>query len=292
MQKKQQMPRRVDAAVYRFWQALYMAFYSKRLYVDVAKRWRGLCFFYLLWVIAVAAIPISVRLVVKFNHYVDDQIIAPLNKIPPLEVHNGEISFDKPMPWLVTNNTGAVIAMIDTRTYGKGMDGTWPELMMLVTKDKFYFRPPKIRLLSDAAPDSKARNNVIEKMPDKDTSEILRVGEWAKSSGLLNLKWLVAGMIYPCLVSFLFSFFFVFFLVLSMLAQVFSWLVLRFKLTFKQAARLMIVTSTVQFLVLLLLPAVNVSINGLWFLCLASFVCYFCYAVLSVKRESLRLVRT
>ena len=32
----------IDAPVYRYWDALYMSFYSRRLYVDVGKRWRGL----------------------------------------------------------------------------------------------------------------------------------------------------------------------------------------------------------------------------------------------------------
>ncbi len=43
----------IDAPAYGYWKALYMSFYSTRLYVDVGKRWRGIGLLYLLFFVVV-----------------------------------------------------------------------------------------------------------------------------------------------------------------------------------------------------------------------------------------------
>ena len=208
-----------------------------------------------------------------------------------MEIQHGEISLNKPMPYFVKSKTGAVVAMIDTRTKGKGMEGTYPELMLLVTKDKFYVRPPTINLLSIVPGKSEAQKQIIQ-MPDKNTFKILVMSEWLESSGILHLKWMGAALIYPFMVSFLFGFIFSFFLAFAMLAQVFSWLILRFKIRYAAAVRILIVSSTVQLSVLMVFFGANRIFPGLGLLSLILCVAYFSYAVLSVKRESLLLVRS
>ena len=46
--------------------------------MDVAKRWRGVGFFYLWLMIAVASIPLCARLIFEYNLFIEDQIVAPL----------------------------------------------------------------------------------------------------------------------------------------------------------------------------------------------------------------------
>ena len=291
MLRKKQMPRRIDAPIYSYWQALYMAFYSRQLYVDVAKRWKGIGFFYVWLMIAVTSIPLSVRFISEFNHFINEQIVEPLKTIPPLELQRGEIVVNKPMPYLVRSKTGAVVAMIDTRTNGEGMTDAYPELMMLITKNKFYFRQPTIHLFASARDNSKGHKPIVQ-MPDPNISRLLVFSEWLESSGILKLKWPMAAVIYFFTVSFLFGLFFSLFLILAMLAQVFSWFILRFKITFTQTVRVLVVASTVQLAVLSVFMSINRVFPSLGLLCVVLCALYFSFAVLSVKRDSLRMVRS
>lgn len=292
MKKKQQKELRlVDAPVFSYWQALYMAFYSRKLYVDVAKRWKGVCFFYLFLMIAVASIPLSARLIFDYNQFITEQIVEPLATVPPLELRDGVISFNEPMPYFVKSKTGATVAMIDTRTDGMGMKGTSPELMLLVTRDKFYVRPPTINLFPAIAQTSESQEPVVTQV-EKGQYKIVVLSELVKSSGLLSFKWLLAALIYPFVVSFFFGVFFSLFLIIAMIAQVYSWLILRFKIKFIDTVRLLIVSSTAQLSVLLGFLSVNYLFPGLNLLCLVLCMVYFSYAIMSVKKDSQRLVHT
>ena len=75
MIKKKQTLRPLDAPIYNYWQALYRSFYSGRLYIDVIKRWRGFGALYLLLAISLASIPLSLRIMVDFNHYFEKKMI-------------------------------------------------------------------------------------------------------------------------------------------------------------------------------------------------------------------------
>ncbi|HEL8434089.1 TPA: hypothetical protein U0D75_002421, partial [Legionella pneumophila] len=76
----------IDAPIYSYWQALYMSFYSKRLFVDVGKRWRGIGLIYLLLVVAICSIPFSIRIASDFNKTFNQQIIQPLLQLPTVYV--------------------------------------------------------------------------------------------------------------------------------------------------------------------------------------------------------------
>lgn len=291
MKKKQpQAPKPINTRIYSYWQSFYMAWYSRRLYVDVAKRWRGLGFFYLLLLIAIASIPVSVRIVIDFNRYVNEQIISPIEKIPPLTIQNGELIFDKDMPYLIKNKAGAVVIAIDSNGVVKDMDSTYPKLMLLITKHKLYFRMPEIKVFFNPQ-DKQPAPPTVETL-DKHDSEIFVAKDWVKNSGLLRLKWLITVMIYPMLVSFLFGLFYTFFLILAMLGQVFSWLIFKYKLSFKEAARLLVVACTAQVTIFLILLSVNLLFQGMGLLALIMNATYFSYAVLSVKRESKMMVHS
>ncbi len=288
MIKKEQTLKRVDAPVYRYRQALYMAFYSRQLYVDVAKRWRGFCFLYLLLVIAIVSIPYSVHSILNFNHYMNDQIISPLEKIPPLHVQNGEVLFDKPMPYLIRNNSGDVIIMIDTNDKVSGMDANFPQLKMLIAKNKLYLHGPHLNYFLKT-PD-KVNTPPLVKILDKNMSGIFVAKDWIKDGGLLPLKWFLRIMVYPMIVSFFLCLSSTFFLVFTMLAQTVSWLIFRFKLSFMETTRMLVVASTAQMSAFLLLLSVNRLLPNMGLICVGLVAIYFSYAVLAVKRESKMMV--
>lgn len=288
MGKKQQMPKPINTSIYRYRQALYMAFYSSRLYVDVAKRWRGFCFSYLLLLIAIAAIPFSVHSILDINHYLNDKIISPVEKIPTLHIKNGELLFDKPMPYIIKDKAGSAVIMIDTQSNVTGMDAAYPELMILITKNKIYFRVPEINYFLKKS-ENVAQPPVV-KMMDKNDSEIFVSKEWVKSIGLLRIKWFFRIMFYPLTVSFLFGLCCTLVLVLTMIAQTISLIFLKYTLSFKEAARMLIVASTAPVFVFLLLLSVNGLFPEIGFVCAGLYTIYFCYGVLAIKRECRMMV--
>ena len=291
MRKKQQMPRQIDGPVFGYWQALYMAFYSSRLYVDVAKRWRGFCFVYLLILVAIMAVPLSVRIICDFNHYFNERIISTLEKIPPVPVRNGAFIFDKPMPYLIKDKAGVVVAMIDTNRIVSGMDAAYPNLVMQISKHAFYFRLPKINLFLNL-PEQPGNHEAVVGTLDNTTPSLFVAKNWGKTHGILKMKWLTAMMVYPFLIPFLVGMFFSCLLVLAMLSQVFSWLILRYKLTFKEAVRILIVASTAQISVFLILWATQAVFPNITLFYMALSTIYFSYAVLSVKRESKMMIHS
>lgn len=289
MSKKQQNLKRINDRVYSYRQALYMAFYSRRLYIDVVKRWRGFGFKYLLLLVIIAVIPMSGRIIYKFNHAFDDQLITLINEIPPLDIRNGELVFDKPMPYIIKDKTGADSIIIDTTGKVTQIDKTHPNLMMLITKDTLYFLSPSIHLFP-SSPEFSTASVITE--PLAGINETFVTNDWVKSSGILYSKWIVSVLIYPITISMIFGMVAALSLVITMLAKAISWLIFKTKLTFKETCRLIVVASTGQTLIFLPLIGFNLMTEWIQMLCITMTFIYFSFAVLAVRREIKQLVRT
>lgn len=290
MRKKQQLPKQMNAPIYGYWQALYMAFYSSRLYVDVVKRWRGVGLLYLLLLISFAAIPVSIRVIIDFNQYFNEKLIVPIKQIPPLYINHGKIEVDKVMPYLIKDKTGAVVALIDTRGNVSGMDSSYPNLAIVITNDTLYFKSPKFHLFLNGLTPVGGEKIMVEKM-DEDMSEVFVPEVWLKSSEVLRLKWITDMMIYPLIVSFFFGLYLTILLVITMLAQTVSWLIFKCQLNFKEAARMLMVSSSAQVILLLFLLAANALFSGVGLLCVALGAAYFSYGVLAFRRENKSVAR-
>ena len=249
MSKKMNL-RQMDAPIYRYWQALYMAFYSRRLYVDVFKRWRGYGILYFLLVMAIVIIPLSVRVCIDFNHYFDNQLMLPIEKLPPLHVQNGTVLFDKPMPYLIKNKEGEIIAIIDTTGKVTGINKTYPHLMLLITKDKLYFRSglPKFWFY-DLGSLPFVYDQVYVQSFDYISNEIFVGKEWITSNNVIKYKWIADLFIYPLLWGGLFGVYIILVLFLAFIGQLLSIIVFKFTLSLKEACRLFLVASTAQVVV-------------------------------------------
>lgn len=291
MKKTPQSPQRMDVRIYSYWQALYMSFYSKFLYIDVAKRWRGIGAIYLLIMIAVASIPLSARLMLNCSQYVNQQIIEPLKTAPPLEIQHGTFVYSETMPYYIRNKLGSVVAVIDTRTDGNGMVGLEPSVIMLITRDKLYFRSPSINLFPNVSQKTVEHDPVI-RQPEPDQNQILRLDEIVETSKLQTVKWAMLLIIYPIIVAFIFGVILSFFPMVAMLGQVLAFVFFRFKLKFFTSLRLLIVSSTAQISIALMLLGLNLFSPVIILLCLTLWMAYFSYAILIVKRDSLRITRS
>lgn len=100
---------------YNIFQAIFMSFYSKNLYRDVALNWGGKSFLYLLMLLTL----VSIYFAIAMQHFVSlgyqslYTSLAP--QIPVLTIKNGKISTPENHPYFITDpNTKDNYAVIDT----------------------------------------------------------------------------------------------------------------------------------------------------------------------------------
>ena len=226
----------MDAPIYHYWQALYLSFYSKRLYIDVGKRWQGIGLLYFLLAIAVCSIPLALRVGINLDQSFNEQIIEPLLQVPDIYVQNGEASLDKPMPFLIKNKKDQVVLVVDTRTNDSLFGPEYPNLSILINKDKVYFKTPTPQLFSTILPET-TKSEPQSQSFGKGTNFVFNGKKIVEENGMLKLKHMAQLMIYPIIVVILYSMFVVIFLVLAFLGQVFASIFFSFKISFSESSR-------------------------------------------------------
>lgn len=114
---------------------IYMSFYSRELYRDVARNWGGTVFVYLFVLLALCWIPALGKLKAEMSGFMQYELPKVVSQIPEITITDGTASVDAEMPYTITEpDTGKPIAILDTTgrtTSLKGMDA-----VVLLTKDK------------------------------------------------------------------------------------------------------------------------------------------------------------
>ena len=279
----------IDAPVFGYWSALYRSFYSKRLYIDVGKRWAGYGLRYLLLLVALWSIPISVEMSTAFDELYNQQLIEPLSAIPLIYIQNGEAKFDKPMPYFVKNKKDQVILIVDTTGAIDNFSNKYPYLAVIVNKNKIALKIPKPVLPGGIGGQANNVTPLVQMFAKNDNSVL--DGKKIVQQDAVN-KWrLIAQLtIYPVAFVSFFSMFLVMFLVLGFLGQLFARAFFSFKITLKQASKLLIVAATPMMLVLLFMLLFSLTFPGFGFLLIAILALFFTFAVYSLRSESNRLV--
>ncbi|BCA95732.1 hypothetical protein TUM19329_20930 [Legionella antarctica] len=279
----------IDAPVYRYWEALYMSFYSRRLYVDVGKRWRGLGLIYLLLAVAVLSIPFAVRMSSNLNQSFNEQIIEPLLLLPTIYVQNGEASLDKPMPYLVKNKKNQVVLIVDTSGTIDKFGPKYPNLNILITKDKIDFKIPTPKLFASSSTEINPGVPLTQSF-GKGSNFAFSGKKIVDENNMAGLKYASELLIYPIVVAIFYSMFVVIFLVLAFLGQVFSSIFFSFKISFTQSSRMFMVATTPMLLVLIMMLTFDAMFPGLGFVILVIMALYFGFAIYSLKAESNKMV--
>lgn len=281
----------IDHRVFKYWEALYMAFYSSRLYVDVGKRWRGFGLLYFFLVIAIAVVPFSIKSMFMLNDYFDDQIIFPLKKIPQFEIKQGKLSFDYFMPYLIKSRNGDVVVVVDDKVSLTEVNYAYPHWMLFITSDCFYSKTPSPSFFNGSAFESdNLHSKEVTMQPFADIqSGSLSGGKWLEQAGIEQTKWYFLFSIYPSLLGFLYGIFTVLLLFVAILAKAVAHIFLNYKISFAHSYRLLLVSSGSG--VSLFIMSLSFGQLPLMGLCLLmSIALYFCYAILCLKRESKQVV--
>lgn len=278
----------INAPIFGYWRALYLSFFSKRLYIDVGKRWSGYGIRYLVLLVALWSIPLAVKIGVDFNKIFDQFLVEPLSIIPTIYIQNGEASFDKPMPYFIKNQNNQVVLIVDTTGAINDFTEKYPHLTVLINKDKVAFRMPGIQLLG--AGDALNPNKPIVQTFGKGENLVFDGKKIVQQSMFTQWRYTAQVMIYPIVAGVFFSMFLVFFLVLGFLGQLFTRIFFSFHITLKQGCRLLMVSSTPMMLVLLGLLILNDTFPGFGFILIAVLAVYFSFSVWSLKSESMQMV--
>ncbi|WP_028388805.1 DUF1189 family protein [Legionella fairfieldensis] len=289
MTKDNKELRDIDRPFYRYWQAWYHSFFNPLLYIDVGKRWKGFGVLYFLLLMLIVTIPFYLRTAINFNQFFNEDLIQPLEQLPAVYIQNGIVSFDKPMPYFIKNKKNQIVSIIDTTGAVTTINETYPHLQSLITKDKFFYHFPTPHFFFAETDKTKADMPVNVYTFDKNTNTVFVGKEWVKASKLRHLKIFFTVLLYPMIAFMFFSLFLTIFLAVALMGQLVAYL-LKFPVGYKQACRLLLVSITPSMIILWVLMALNWVPAGLGIILSALGALYFCFALLSLKRESQKLV--
>jgi hypothetical protein len=120
---------------YSIFHALVLSFFSKSLYHDVAKHWRGTGLLYLFIVLALFWIPTIIKGQLGISQWVDGDSKEITRQIPAITISKGQVSTDVTTPYFIKDpKTGKDIAIIDTTGTYETLENT--EAKLLLTKSK------------------------------------------------------------------------------------------------------------------------------------------------------------
>ncbi len=112
-----------------------LCFYSKPLYDDVARNWRGTGLLYLLLLLAACWAVLTVRLHTGIIRPVTRAVRPVAPRLPPVTISQGTVSVDVPQPYTINDpatNRPAII--IDTTGQVTSLEGTTAGLLLTRTE--------------------------------------------------------------------------------------------------------------------------------------------------------------
>lgn len=289
MDKSRDQLKLLEAPVYGYWKALYLSFYSPSLYVDVGKRWFGFGILYFLLAVAVYSLPLTVKMNISFIKTFNEQLLDPVSLIPKIEVRDGIVVFDKPMPYLIKNDKNQVVVIIDTTGKVTQFTKKYPDLSILINKNIIYFKVPTPKVLY-AAKLSDDSGVPLSQTLTKGTNFVFDGKTIIEQNNMLQFKYATQALIYPTIVILVFSMFVILFIVFAFLGQLFSNIFFSYQLSFKQSCRLFFVSSTPMLLALMMVLTFDLIFTGIGFILLVLLSLYFSLAIYSLKADSRSLV--
>jgi hypothetical protein len=223
--------------------------------------------------------------IVAFNHFFQEEILFPIQALPLLTIQNAEITYNHPMPYLIKNSKGDVVSIIDTTGTVSGMNPTYPQLTVLITKNKIDFRPPSYKQFLGLAKDA-IGNPIYTHIFDKGLNGLLSGTEWLRSSGISRLNTLMQILVFPSVTLFYFGVFAVSSLLISALVQLYSDIFFSLKLPFKASCRLLVVAETPTLVLFFFLRYCNVAVPGMALIYGVLILSYISYGLYCAKRFS------
>lgn len=124
---------------YTIFHPLWMAFYSKALYRDVARNWKGICLGYLVFVLGLSWIFPLIKINRIYTNFLHTTVQDIIRQIPPMTVERGEMSTPELRPYVITEpRSGITLATIDATGKVTSLDDA--KRGVLITKTKIIVK--------------------------------------------------------------------------------------------------------------------------------------------------------
>ncbi len=124
---------------YGVFHPLLLSFFSKSLYRDVAKNWKGVAFSYLLLLLGLTWVPVMMHFHNNLSDGISREAPRIVNQIPKITITKGEVSVDVPVPYYIIDpKSGEQIVAIDTSGQITSLDQT--KAVVLLTKKNLIMR--------------------------------------------------------------------------------------------------------------------------------------------------------
>lgn len=131
-----------DKKKYSFIHALYMSFFSRELYQDVGKNWKGYGFIYLVFILLLYWAPETARFQEDISDYVTEAAPPVVSQVPTVTISRGEASIKEPVPYFINYPDKAAkdtpFIIIDTTGQFKSIGNS--KAVALVTKTQVIFK--------------------------------------------------------------------------------------------------------------------------------------------------------
>ena len=121
---------------YTIFHALILApIFSRSLYADVGRRWKGIGLGYMMLLLLIAWLPLAIEAHVKFGAFVRDDLPAGLKSVPAVTIRAGRMSTPVKQPYIIRDDRGKALVVLDTT--GQVTDPEQVEAQLLVTQTQF-----------------------------------------------------------------------------------------------------------------------------------------------------------
>lgn len=271
----------VDQRQYSYFSALWKSFYSKSLYIDIVKRWKGFGFVYLMIMVMVFSAPVSLVIVKQALTNLDENIIQPITQLPQFKVTDGKVDFDHPMPYVINNQrTGKPALIVDTTGQIKSLNAKgMGSVSTLITSDTLYVR-------------SFANELNKQKLGKIGVTEVFDGKHFVESIPVNKMRWVFKLSVYPIVACILFGVLIVMLMMFAALSQIMASTVMHFQMRYKQATRVAFVAATPFIVVTGVCYALFKYNNWVGIIQFLVLLGYFIFAVRVNKKVAKQLVHT
>lgn len=160
---------------YNYLQAIYMSFYSRKLYRDIVQHWGGGVVLYLFILLLLCWVAMMFRIQPTINiglKQISDKYVMQL---PEIKFKDGQAQTPENKPYFITEpNAGKVIGVIDTSGKYKTLDDVPKTAQMLLTNDMVYYYDNSNNIKSGTIP--KTLNADLK--PEQIKTSIIKFGGW------------------------------------------------------------------------------------------------------------------
>lgn len=253
---------------YNVLQALYLSFYSKKLYRDVAQNWGGKAFFYLLLLIALTTIVSIIKFATQhqsFKNYASELVM----QIPDMSIKNGKVNTPENRPYIIVKpGTNETFVMIDTS--GKNKSLKQSNTKILITESHVI-----------AQNDAQSDEISIYKIPDDVNVHLTQENAKSYLDSFFSYAWLFF-FIAISLISYFYRI--IQALIYGIIGKIFS-VINHVPLSYAQVIQISMVAITPVMILTCVLNYFNISFIFQWLLYFILAMIYLFYGILANKSQ-------